>query len=92
MKIAIIGAAGVRTPLILNSILARLDRLGLHELALMDIDGERLELISALSSPIIESTGKKVVITWTTDSLQALTGADFVITTFRVGGIRVACH
>jgi 6-phospho-beta-glucosidase len=87
MKITIIGAAGVRTPLIIQSILARQDRLGLHELALMDIDGERLELISALFSAIEASFDIKVRILRTTDPIQALTGADFVITTFRVGAI-----
>jgi 6-phospho-beta-glucosidase len=87
MKIAIIGAAGVRTPLILQSIIARQEKLGLHELALMDIDGERLEIIGALSHPIEQSPETKFRILRTTDSRLALKDADFVITTFRVGGM-----
>lgn len=87
MKITIIGAAGIRTPLILQAILARQDRLGLHELALMDIDGDRLELIGALSYPIEQSPDTKFHILHTTDPSLALKNADFVITTFRVGGI-----
>lgn len=86
MKIAIIGAAGVRTPLIVQSITARQERLGLDELALMDIDASHLELIGLLS----ETPGmhkRRYAITRTTDARQALAGADFVITTFRVGGI-----
>ena len=50
MKITIIGAAGLRTPLIMQAIRAQQDRLGIHDLVLMDIDGERLELIGALTS------------------------------------------
>ncbi len=87
MKITIIGAAGVRTPLIVRAILARQDRLGLSELSLMDIDGERLNLIGALTALIEHSSNTKFHITRTTDPRIALTGADFVITTFRVGGI-----
>ena len=78
MKIAIIGAAGVRTPLILQSIIARQDKLGLHELALMDIDGARLELIGALSTPLDQSPEVKFRILRTTDSRLALKDADFV--------------
>jgi 6-phospho-beta-glucosidase len=87
MKITIIGAAGLRTPLLLQAILARQDKLGLTELALMDIDGERLELIGALTSSVEHSPNTKFRIIRTTDPIIAIRGADFVITTFRVGGI-----
>lgn len=87
MKIAIIGAAGLRTPLILKSILARQNALNLQELTLMDIDGERLELVGALTQSFEESIKSSVTIRRTTDPKIALTDADFVITTFRVGGI-----
>jgi 6-phospho-beta-glucosidase len=85
MKLTIIGAAGVRTPLIVKAIIRRQERLGLSELALMDIDSERLEVIGALTGLLEKEAHFKI--TRTTDSRQALEGADFVITTFRVGGI-----
>jgi 6-phospho-beta-glucosidase len=87
MKIAIIGAGGVRTPLIIQAILKRQDILGITELALMDIDGERLELIGALTAQIEHSPSTRFRIIRTTDPNATLAGADFVITTFRVGGI-----
>ncbi len=87
MKISIIGAGGVRTPLIVKAMLKRQDRLELSELALMDIDGERLELIGALTAPFERSSETHFRITRTTDPEVALEAADFVITTFRVGGI-----
>ncbi len=87
MKITIIGAAGLRTPLLLHAILARQEKLGLTELVLMDIDGERLELIGALTSSIENSPNTKFRIIRTTDPFVAIRDADFVITTFRVGGI-----
>lgn len=86
MKIAILGAAGVRSPLLIEAIGRRQERLGLRELALMDIDGERLELIGALSAPL-EQAGLPLRVIRTTDARAALAGADFVITTFRVGSI-----
>ena len=87
MKIAILGAAGVRTPLIVQAMIARQARMGLTDLALMDIDGERLDLIAALTAPLEHRAQMKFRITRTTDARAALSGADFVITTFRVGGI-----
>ncbi len=87
MKLAIIGAGGVRTPLLVQSILKRQERLGITELRLMDIDAERLSLIGELTSSIEHSPGTKFHITRTIDPVLALSSADFVITTFRVGGI-----
>lgn len=87
MKITIIGAAGVRTPLIVQAMIKRQEVLGLEELALMDIDGERLEVIGALTSPLETSGQLRFRISRTIDARAALRGADFVITTFRVGGI-----
>ena len=95
MKIAILGAGGVRTPLIVGAMLRRRERLGLTELALMDVDAERLDIMGELaqaeqapptvSDELGQAAGFKICCT--TDARAALTGADFVITTFRVGGI-----
>ncbi|HVN54767.1 MAG TPA: hypothetical protein VMT46_10590 [Anaerolineaceae bacterium] len=87
MKIAILGAAGVRTPLIVQAMALRQKRIGLSELWLMDIDPERLDLIGALTAPIETSGRLAFGIHRTIDARQALRGADYVITTFRVGGI-----
>ncbi len=87
MKVTIIGAAGVRTPGIINSFLRRQERIGCDELCLMDIDGERLSLISRLTENLEKKNHNSLNITRTTDAKQALLDADFVITTFRVGGI-----
>jgi 6-phospho-beta-glucosidase len=85
VKLTIIGAAGLRTPLIVEAIIRRQEHLGISELALMDIDAERLEIVGALTSRLEKDAGFKL--TRTLDSRTALDGADYVITTFRVGGI-----
>lgn len=85
MKIAIIGAGGLRTPLIVQSMIIRQDQLQLDELSLMDIESENLEIIRSLVLPLAGQPPFQI--TWTIDARRALQQADFVITTFRVGGM-----
>lgn len=86
MKIAVLGAGGIRTPLIVEAI-ARRQRIGLTELALMDVDADRLEIVGSLTDRLTQSGDLHCRVSRTTDARAALAGADFVITTFRVGGI-----
>ncbi len=85
MKVTILGAGGVRTPMLVRSFILRQARLGLTELALMDVDAGRLDLMAALTAPLEAANPPRFKLTRTTDVNAALTGADFVITTFRVG-------
>ena len=87
MKLTILGAAGVRTPLVLQSILARKQQVGLSELALVDVDAGRLELMRNLCEALIGKGELGFKITWTQDARSAIRAADYVITTFRVGGM-----
>lgn len=85
MRLAIVGGGGVRTPLLLQALVERQERLGLDEVVLLDLDRERLDLLAALCSPM--GKGARFTVGWTTAARDALEGADFVITTFRVGGM-----
>lgn len=87
MKLTILGAAGVRTPLVLQSIIARQPQIGLTELALMDIDANRLALMRTLCETLVRQDNLPFTVTWTQDARSAIRGADYVITTFRVGGM-----
>jgi len=87
MKIAILGAGGVRTPLIVQAMAQRQAQLGVTELVLMDVDADRLAAIGALIDLAAQQDAPAFAITRTTDARAALAAADFVITTFRVGGI-----
>jgi 6-phospho-beta-glucosidase len=87
MKLAIIGAGGVRTPLLIHALYKRQDRLGIRQLCLMDIDHARLTTIAAITHQLENSGKLDFKVSRTDDLTEALTGADFVITTFRVGGI-----
>ena len=78
MKIAVIGGAGVRTPLLANG-LAHSD-LPIDEIGLFDIDQPRLETIAALArsyAPCVRAFS---------DVRDCVTGASFVFLSIRAGG------
>lgn len=87
MKLAFIGAGGVRTPLVVESILAYQSRLPLAEVCFMDIDAERLDLIRMVSEIRLAAGKPQFRTVWTTDPRRAIEGADFIVTTFRQGGM-----
>ena len=80
MKIAIIGGAGVRVPMLVGGLVRsdlRIDRVDLY-----DIDQERLAVIADLATRV--AGGARVTAHATPE--PAIEGADFVITSVRVGG------
>ena len=81
MKIAIIGGAGVRTPLLVNGLTG--SDLPIREIALFDIDQPRLEAISGVGRRFVRSAALTLCAT----SAEAIRGADYVFTSIRVGGI-----
>lgn len=79
MKIAVIGGAGIRTPLLVDG-LTRSD-LPIDEIALFDIDRDRLAAIEALArsfSPAVRAYD---------DAAAAVRSSAFVFLSIRVGGI-----
>ncbi len=80
MKVAIIGGAGVRVPLLVGG-LSRSD-LGISEIALFDLDQERQRVIADLATRM--AGGARVTSASTPEA--AIEGADFVISSIRVGG------
>jgi 6-phospho-beta-glucosidase len=81
MKLAVIGGAGVRTPLLVHGLTR--SNLPIDEIALFDIDSDRLAAIAPLARSL--SGGARVS---TCDSIaDAVKDASFVFTSIRVGGI-----
>ncbi len=85
MKITIVGGAGVRTPLFMRSLVRQAPDLGLSVVTLMDRDEEKLALIGALCGEVVRLADNPFALELSTDIRQALVGADFVVTTIRVG-------
>jgi 6-phospho-beta-glucosidase len=86
LKLTIIGTAGVRTPLMLRGVLRRHETLGLTDLCLMDVNRAHLDLMRMVCAPQLREIGDAFRTVWTTDPREAIAGADYVLTTFRVGG------
>jgi 6-phospho-beta-glucosidase len=87
LKIAVIGAGSTYTPELLDGFIRRKDRLTVAELRLMDIDEEKLSVISALAERMFKKTGLGPSLITTGDLDRALEGADYVIAQIRVGGL-----
>ena len=81
MKIAVVGGAGVRTPLLVHG-LASSD-LPISEVALFDTDRDRLRVIGSLAQRKADS----VRVAMCESVREAVTGAEYVFVSIRVGGI-----
>ena len=86
MKITVIGGAGVRTVIFINGLLKRYKALHIEEVVLYDIDYKKLETIEALCKQVILREGKDLKLSVCRDIKEAITGADYIVTTLRVGG------
>ncbi|MFI8775989.1 6-phospho-beta-glucosidase [Brachybacterium paraconglomeratum] len=92
MKLTILGGGGFRVPLVHEAVATAATGLTVDEIALHDVDPERLATISA----VIEEQGARLAaegravalprLIATTDLREAVTGADFVFSAVRVGG------
>lgn len=87
MKVAVIGAGSTYTPELAQGFLAHADTFPLDELALMDIDVRRLEIVGSFAERLLARGGSgRTRVIKTTDRREAVSGADFVIAQIRVGG------
>jgi len=87
MKIAIIGAAGVRTPLLIHGLAEARSKLGIDELAFWDTDSERLRTMGRVSAAMAKRSGLAAKLSVCSNPEQAVAGATYVITSVRAGGI-----
>jgi 6-phospho-beta-glucosidase len=86
VKVAVVGGGSTYTPELVEGFVTRSDRLPVDELALLDIDPERLAVVGALAERMARRSGWSGTVRPTDDAREALEGADFVIVQLRVGG------
>jgi alpha-galactosidase len=87
-KITMIGAGSVVfAKNLLGDILSH-PELGESEIALMDIDPERLRVAEIVAHRVAEATGARPTITATMDRRAALDGADYAVNMIQVGGYK----
>jgi alpha-galactosidase len=88
-KIAFVGAgSAVFTRNLVGDILSLPELRDSAEFALMDIDAERLGTAELLTARLIDAHGARATVAATTDRRAALDGADYVVTSFQIGGYR----
>lgn len=86
MKIAVIGAGSTYTPELAEGLIQGAEELGLKELFLHDLHAQRLEIVGGLVERMVQAQGSPFTVRKTLDRVEALAGADFVLTQIRVGG------
>jgi alpha-galactosidase len=88
-RIAFIGAGStVFTRNLVGDVLLHPELRDETTFALMDIDADRLRTAEIVTQRLIEAHGAAAGIEATTDRRAALEGADYVVTSFQVGGYR----
>lgn len=87
MKLAVIGAAGVRTPLLARGLAEAAATLPLTEIGLYDPDAERLALITRVVRAMAAERGLAARLMTAPRPEAAMDGASYIITSIRAGGI-----
>jgi len=88
MKLVIIGGASAYTPDIIDGLLKEKAVFAGGELALHDVDAENLQVIARLARGMVRAAEAELTVTATVDRAEAVTGADFILTQPRVGGLK----
>ena len=87
MKIVTIGGGSSYTPELIEGFILRKDELPITEIWLVDVEEgrEKLEIVGAMAKRMVKAAGLDWKVNLTLDRREALEGADFVTTQFRVG-------
>ncbi|MGD0716126.1 MAG: 6-phospho-beta-glucosidase [Gaiellaceae bacterium] len=88
MKLTVIGAGSTYTP----ELVSHMTRLPVDELALHDVDLERLEIVGGLARRMLAQHGYHGELVLTDDLDGALDEAAFVLLQIRVGGQKARLH
>ena len=86
MKLAVIGAGSTYTPELVSGLSRERERLDLREIALHDVDPERLAVVGGMAQRMLDRQHFAGDVESTGDLDRALDGADFVLVQIRVGG------
>lgn len=86
-KAAFIGGGGVRTPLVVFGINESARSLCIDEVVLYDPDFERARMMGSLGRAVVQREGGSLRVLEAATLQEAVEGADFVLSSIRVGGI-----
>ncbi len=87
IKIAVIGGGSSYTPELFADLASETERLDVEQVILMDPNAERAAFIAGVSEKLVRASGLGIKVTGTPRLEEALSGADFIISQIRVGGL-----
>ncbi|MFF9510166.1 6-phospho-beta-glucosidase [Streptomyces sp. NPDC014724] len=87
MKLTILGGGGFRVPLVYGALLADHAEGRVSAVTLYDTDVDRLSAVARVLGEQAENVPDAPAVTATTELDEALSGADFVFSAIRVGGL-----
>ena len=85
MKLAVIGGGGVRSMFLAKSIAQKAKKLNIEELVFMDNNEKKLNIYGKMAGVVAAKLEPSMHFVLTTDAVEAVRDADYVITTIRVG-------
>lgn len=85
MKLVVVGGGSTYTPELVDGVIKRHSRLPITHIHLIDISHTRLDVVAAFAARMVKAAGRDITITSGINLEEGLTGADFVISQFRVG-------
>lgn len=85
-KIAYVGGGSTRAPGTMASLIAQGENFAGSEIALIDLDEDRLSLVKTLADKMARGRDLDLTISATTDRRAGLTDCDAVLTSYRPGG------
>ena len=84
--LSLIGGGSVRTYYFIESLIRFCRELDIEEVRVMDTDAEKLRYFGGIAAYLARRGESGLKVTLTGDAEMALRGADYVVTTIRVGG------
>ncbi|WP_318392121.1 glycoside hydrolase [Enterobacter sp.] len=92
MKLTVLGGGGVRSAFLAKSLAYNAHRIGLQEVVFLDSSEENLKIFGEIARYVFSQIRPDIHFSLTTDPVSALTNANYVITTLRVGGDESRVH
>lgn len=85
MKISVIGGGGVRSMFLAKSLAQSSEELGFDEIVFMDNDEKKLNIYGRMAVQVVKRLKPDLNFRLTSDPVEAVKDADYIITTIRVG-------
>ena len=86
MKLCVLGGAGARSAFLTKSLAVSAASIGVDELVLMDTDERHIRTYGEIARMIVSRIQPSLRFSVTSDAVDALANADYIITTIRAGG------